>query len=288
MDTNSGEVLSPPVRPTRQSVGTNHSPDWSPDGKELAYVSSRKVLAIRSMETGEFRELRPALSGVYLPRWSPDGRSFAVLGLDEKGAKGIYRVDARDGAVSSIVQVPIGDALWGLAWLPDGKRLVFREGPPASPVVVEYNSVTGTRRELVRGSAASLSLSPDGRQLAYVARSGSSWQLMVVPVAGGQPREVPLQGVQAPIMVIAWTPDNRAILFRTITGNDHSSDTYLVSPEGGPLRKVGLNIRTTVAPLRFNPRSNQIALTADTSRREVWVLEDFLPNVKAAPVGRKH
>jgi Tol biopolymer transport system component len=278
LDANSGNILSPPTRPIEQFVGTNHSPDWSPDGKSLAYVSRKAILAIRAMDSGQTRELRPALSAVYLPRWAPDGRSLAVLGLDEKGRQGVYRVDAQTGATSLIVQVPAADFLWGLEWLPDGRRIVYRHTAPGAAIVFEHDIDSGARREIVR-RAASLTLSPDGRYLAYVAGPPPR-QLMIVPLAGGPPREVPLQNVQGPIMVIAWTPDGRSILFQSSTPTGKLGTFWLISADGGQPRKVGLNLRPTVAPLRFNPKTNQVAVTANMPRQEVWVMEHFLPGTK--------
>jgi len=56
-----------------------------------------------------------------------------------------------------------------------------------------------------------------------------------------------------------------------------------VSPDGGEPRRVDLNLRPTVAPPRFNPRTNQIAIAAEAPRREVWVMEHFLPAAKKTP-----
>ncbi len=281
LDAVSGKILSPPVRPIEQFVGANSSPDWSPDGRSLAYISRSTVLAIRAMDTGQTRELRPALRTFYSPRWAPNGLSFAVDGIDDKGRRGVYRVDAQTGDTSPIVQVPPGHSLWALSWLPDGKKLVYRDTPrDGDTVVVEHDVESGSKRELLRGRIATLSLSPDGQSLAFVGGTGSLRPRMVVPIAGGQAREVRTQNVQGPIMVIAWTPDGRSILYQTVTENDEPGDMYLVSPDGGPSRRVDLKLHTGGPPLRFNPHTNQIAVTADTSRREVWVMEHFLPALK--------
>jgi Tol biopolymer transport system component len=39
-----GKFLSPPIAPIQTYVGTNQWPDWSPDGKYLAYASLRAWL----------------------------------------------------------------------------------------------------------------------------------------------------------------------------------------------------------------------------------------------------
>jgi Tol biopolymer transport system component len=66
VDFQTGKTLSAPAKPIQQFVGANRQPSFSPDGKYMAYQSIRgrssMVLAIRSLETGQVRELRPDLS----------------------------------------------------------------------------------------------------------------------------------------------------------------------------------------------------------------------------------
>ena len=167
--------------------------------------------------------------------------------------------------------------------MPDGKSVVYRHTTPAAATVFEHDVDSGTRRELVRG-AVSLSLSPDGRHLAYVA---AKWQLMMLPTAGGEPREVSPQGLRkGPIMVMGWTPDSRALLVRSLTTAGDPAGLWLISPDGGQLRKVALNIQLAVTPPRFNPRTSQVAVTGRLLRQEVWALEHFLPGAKA-PAARR-
>ena len=67
LDPATGKVLTPPEKIPQRFEGMNASPDWSPDGKYLVYMSVRGlattesvssyVLVIHSIETGEEREL---------------------------------------------------------------------------------------------------------------------------------------------------------------------------------------------------------------------------------------
>jgi dipeptidyl aminopeptidase/acylaminoacyl peptidase len=60
--------------------GRNHSPQWSPDGKELAFVSNRSgknQIYLLRVQGGEARQLTFLPSGASNPVWSPDGNKIA-------------------------------------------------------------------------------------------------------------------------------------------------------------------------------------------------------------------
>jgi dipeptidyl aminopeptidase/acylaminoacyl peptidase len=66
-----------------------HSIDWSPDGREIAFISNREpnwdfvynpdIFTLR-VDTGSIRRLTATESAEYMPRWSPDGKSIAFMG----------------------------------------------------------------------------------------------------------------------------------------------------------------------------------------------------------------
>src|SRR5450759_2599159 len=58
----------------------DHSPRWSPDGKQLAFVSDRgekNQLFVAPMDGGEARQVTRSKWGVSQPAWSPDGTRIA-------------------------------------------------------------------------------------------------------------------------------------------------------------------------------------------------------------------
>ena len=113
LDPETGEILAPPKKAITRFEGYNQSPDYSPDGKYLAYISRRfpltifpdytiaqiggNVLCIKSLETGKEREIFPDLNKFSYPRWSPDGRSVIVKDLN---ANGYYKIDTQTGNVT--------------------------------------------------------------------------------------------------------------------------------------------------------------------------------------------
>lgn len=282
IDPESGVVLSPPSRAIEEVVGGHTSPDWSADGRLLSYGLSGRGIGIRAMDTGETRELKPALSGMSNPRLSPDGRSVAVITADPaNGRRGIFRVDAQTGEATRLVESPPEVFPFMLSWMPDGRSLVYRNTATttSTSVAVQLDLATRTERTVLDARIISMSLSADGLHLAYVT-DRPSWQLMVVPVAGGEPRQVALPGVPTPLMVMTWTPDGRHLLLQAAStpgGTADDTDLWLVSADGGQPRKVDLK-RVFGGPTqaRFHPRTGQLAITAIESRREVWVMENVL------------
>ena len=86
LDPVTGRVVTAPAPVSQQFQGRGSSPAWSPDGRFVAYLSNRRavanlvrgprVICIRSLETGEERQVSTPLSFEVFHRlhWSPDGR----------------------------------------------------------------------------------------------------------------------------------------------------------------------------------------------------------------------
>jgi len=67
-----------------ESRGNVGVPQWSPDGSQLAFVSSRgdhSFISVYDMRANQLRFLSPSVDRDLAPRWSPDGRRIAFIRL---------------------------------------------------------------------------------------------------------------------------------------------------------------------------------------------------------------
>ena len=294
LDPTTGAVSSSPKELTTRYVGSNAGGAWSPNGKSLAYVSTRgvsqrsqtRVLVIRSVETDVEREINPTLASFSRPQWSPDSRSFVVQGTDTKGVSGIYRVDAQSGETTPVVQVakgPEARLIQQATWSPDGK-LIYYVARSRNDRVFVHDIETGQEREIFRADAQlmGLALSSDGRQLAFFPTYPGSARAGVIKIisTNGEPmREIGLNNISlaAGFASIAWTPDGHHLLLGTSANYvNGKSEFWRVPVDGGPFQNVGISM-DGLADLRMNPDGQHIAFTAGEFKCEVWVLEHFLP-----------
>ncbi|MDA2925001.1 DPP IV N-terminal domain-containing protein, partial [Acidobacteria bacterium AH-259-L09] len=227
MDPSSGKITTAPTRASERFRG--RGPDWSPDGKYLAYASRRGpksglVLVIRSLETGQERELSPRFNNLFFrgPRWSPDGRFLLVRGGDRRRRSGLDQIDVQTGDVGRIVQIshPGQNAGQG-TWSPDGKSIfyVLRDDTKKTWSVMVRDLQTDQEKELYRvtspGRIYDLVLSPDGRHLGFLCahRTTRSTALKLLPTMGGEALELLTGQKEERIWPFAWTPDGRYLLF---------------------------------------------------------------------------
>ena len=301
LDPETGEILVPPKRPITRFVGYNQTPDYSPDGKYLAYISRRpltisqgssnggNVLCIKSLETGQEREVLPALNRFGWPRWSPDGRSVLVVDWNVNNQMGYYRIDTQTGNVTPVVPPAEDIRLWGRhEWSPDGKTIFYVRRDMNAKIyqIIVRDLESGTEKVLYRSDdSLRLSLSPDGQWLALIFVSKEKPRLNVMPAAGGEPRELCRLEEEEGLRFgsncsITWTADGKYILFtmKNSKMDDAKWELCRISADSGELEKLGLEMSEFVN-LSVHPDGRHIAFSSPSPTvisPAVWVMENFL------------
>jgi Tol biopolymer transport system component len=293
VDLQQGVVTDLPA-PAPQVLGSNQGPEWSPDGKSLAYIHNGNTIVIRSLETGTERTLTTMEniftigSGERYLRWSPDGQQLLL-----PQRRRLLRVDVTTGEATPIATD--GRSRYG-RWSRDGKGVFYARllgGNDAAAQIVRLNLETQQKEvlytsELPGDYFESLELSPDGRWLAF---SGAALEktsgdeetvLMVMPAEGGQPRLLLRFPGSEWLKVAGWTPDGEEILFvRDLKLATKPSTTLwrIRTDEGAPRKlDLGMNVLNYI---RFQPGGLRVAFDSGQRGTEIWVMENFLPPAKA-------
>jgi TolB protein len=167
------------------------SPAWSPNGKELAYVSferQKAVVFVHNVATGERRPIADFRGSNSAPAWAPDGERLAVT-LSREGGSQLYAIGKNGGEPRRLASSPAIDT--EAEYSADGRWLYFTSDRGGAPQIYRMAAGGGAAERVTFSGSYNISpaVSPDGRTLAYVTRAGNAFRLVVLDLAtaGAQP-----------------------------------------------------------------------------------------------------
>jgi TolB protein len=193
------------------------SPNWSPDGLRLAYVSFEKgnsAIYVQDVSTGQ-RELVSSGKGINgAPAFSPDGRYLAMT-LSYSGNPEIYIRDLTTGQKRQLTQH------WAIdtepVWSPDSQWVYFTSDRGGRPQIYRVAASGGTPDRVTREGEynARASISPDGTRIAMAHGRGNEYRIAVLDTDNGRTR-ILTPGVldESP----SFAPNGSMILYATREG----------------------------------------------------------------------
>jgi dipeptidyl aminopeptidase/acylaminoacyl peptidase len=213
-----------PIRMTT-SPKSDTQPRWSPDGKQIAFISSRAEkpqLFLISPFGGEPEKLTESKTGVQTFQWSPDGSRLAFVAERTPTEEEEKKIKDKDDA-----QVVDRDFKYSVVW------------------VIDLSSKKAT--ELVKTDyvVTDPQWSPDGKSIAYTvtptprADDGNLTDIWVVDVDTHKQRK--LIDNEGSDYAPRWSPDGRFIGFLSHEGKTgpigHSKIT-LIAADGSGAKRV--------------------------------------------------
>lgn len=226
---------APPRLLTAESVSSSN-PQWSPDGRTLAFLSTRGESAhaqiwLLSLDGGEPRRLTELKNGVASFQWSPQGDRFAVLSRTGPSDNGKSPSDVRH---YTNIRYKFNDT----GWFDDKRSHLF---------VVDAK--TGAPKQLTDGQEwddTDPQWSPDGTTLAFVSdRSGKAYEdsrdtdIWTIPSQGG-----PLTKISDHTEADAsprFSPDGKTLAFLGSTRQRQHPKIYLAPSTGGAPSRLAVD-----------------------------------------------
>jgi Tol biopolymer transport system component len=165
-------------------------PDYSPDGKRLAFASTRSgTEEIWVSDAAGSNPMQVTSMGgpqCANPRWSPDGR-LILFNSRREGSADLYVLWPETGELRRITDDPAEEI--EPRWSRDGRAIYFGSNRTGRLEVWKMPANGGAAVRITQHGGLTASESPDGRFL-YYAKEGVPTSIWRVPVGGGEEKFV--------------------------------------------------------------------------------------------------
>jgi serine/threonine protein kinase len=256
------------------STRPESNPEYSPEGKRIAFVSEQSGAAEVWICDSDGRnpvQLTKLGSGVDSPRWSADGKNLAFVATRE-GNTDVYVVSAGGGAPRRFTTQP-GEDNWPF-WSRDGRWLYFESTRSGQTEIWKMPSQGGEAIQVTRThtEASVPQESPDGKFLYYCRGWPFAMSVWRMPLEGGEESKV-FDSVHPRAL---WTIRPEGIYYFTAPDDKGSSDLCFYEFATSKITKILKMERLLMWKIAFSPDGRTILYSQlDESGSDLMLVENF-------------
>jgi TolB protein len=179
--------------------GSNSSPAWTPDGQQIAFMSSQNgdpEIYLASTDGSHLKRLTFAAGVSTSPAFNPKTGKQMVFVSDRAGDPVLYLANS-DGTDVQRLDMPDMGYVVDPSWSPNGQLLAFSWRRPSGNFDIYIMDIVNRQLvELTRdqGRNERPSWAPDGRHIVFESTRTGTRQIWSMLADGSQPRQLTFEG----------------------------------------------------------------------------------------------
>jgi len=269
-----GAPASSPPSAAITSTSLNMSPQFSPDGRRVAFDSDRSGpteiwLADPDGSNAVQLTSMAATMGARItgtPRWSPDGQLIA-FDSNLEGHYHVHVIPAAGGKPRRLTSDPADNHVPSFSR--DGKWIYFSSNRTGEYQIWKIPVAGGEAVQVTHNTGFAAFESPDGAYVYYTQTAGAPGPLWRIPASGGQPVKV-LEGV----VQLAFTVSDKGIYYIDRPADETRLQFY--NPASGRSTAVARNLGDVSQGLTVSPDGRTILYPRmDSPVNDLMLVENF-------------
>lgn len=285
----------------RLTSGTSQAerPSVSPDGRSVLFSLGRETssnLFVLPLAGGAVRQLTSFAGFTSGGVWSPAGRQIAFAS-NEGGSRRVWITNERGAPARPVSSGSVSDSL-ELSWR-DESQLFYQQTGNRDFYVIDTRGsrpeTTLWQRDEPMGWVFAPVVSPDRKRVAVMWNRPNGRGIWVLDAESGRKTKL-LDDDQSGALPLAWSRDGkRLFLFAgeraayrglAVKLGETTRDTRLLSvpADGGEVTTIAVLPFAEVGGVAITPDGRQIVCAVYTSRSDVWIVDNFDPDISRVAV----